>query len=126
MAGVKLMAAVCALTLMGLATAAHADPLITDPSKALADRNQWAPPDVHSSYEWNASKSSWGLKLDLNQPGARDMDLRDVQAGAYFKLTPTLRVGGAVTLGDPNASVPRDAPPQPPPPRVRLETALKF
>jgi hypothetical protein len=128
MAGFKLIAAVCALTLSGvLASVAHADPLISDMNKPLAaDRNQWAPLTTHKSFEWDSSKSRWGLKLDLDQPGYREMDLNNVQAGAYYKLTPSLRVGGVVSLGDPAASVPRDVAPQPPAPRVRLETAFKF
>jgi hypothetical protein len=128
MAGLKLMAAVCALTLSGvLASVAHADPLALDPNKPLAaDRNQWAPLTSHKSFEWDSSKSRWGLKLDLDQPGYREMDLNNVQAGAYYKLTPSLRVGGAVSLGDPAASVPRDVAPQPPAPRVRLTTEFKF
>ena len=127
MAGVKLIVAVCALALSGvLASVAHADPLITDPSKALADRNQWAPQATHKSFEWDSAKSRWGLKLDLDQPGYREMDLNNVQAGAYYKITPSLRVGGVVSLGDPASTVPRDVAPQPPAPRVRLETAFKF
>jgi hypothetical protein len=128
MAGFKLMAAVCALTLSGvLATVAHADPLISDMNKPLAaDRNQWAPLTTHKSFEWDSSKSRWGLKLDLDQPGYREMDLNNVQAGVTYKLTPQLRVGGVVSLGDPAASVPRDVAPQAPAPRVRLETAFKF
>jgi hypothetical protein len=127
MASFGLKAAFGALVLSGiLAAVAHADPLMTDPGKALVDRNQWAPADVHKSYEWDTAKSRWGIKLDLTQPGARSMDWKDVQAGAYFKVTPQLRVGGAVALGDPNSTIPREAVPQPPAPRVRLETAFKF
>jgi hypothetical protein len=55
------------------------------------------------------------------------MDLNNVQAGAYYKLTPTLRVGGVVSLGDPSSLTTRpDGTPQAPAPRVRLETAFKF
>jgi hypothetical protein len=128
MAGVKLTVAMSALALSGvLAVAAHADPLITDPTKAMPDRNQWGPADVHKTYEWDAAKSRWGIQLDVNTPGARSMNWKDVQAGAYFKLTPQLQVGGAVALGDPNIGpLPREAVPQPSAPHVRLETAFKF
>ena len=110
---------------------AHADPLaMPDPTKAaLADRNQWGDQTVHKSFEWDSTKSRWGLKLDLDQPGPRDreMDLNNVQAGAYYKLTPSLRVGGAVTLGGQTNLAPRpDGTPQAPAPKVRLETAFKF
>jgi hypothetical protein len=129
MAGVKSIAVSLVLALSGvLATAAHADPLNTDPSKALVDRNQWGPQaGVHKTFEWDSAKSRWGLKLDLDQPGVREMDLNNVQAGAYYKLTPSLRVGGVVSLGDPSSVPPRpDVAPTAPAPRVRLETAFKF
>jgi hypothetical protein len=38
----------------------------------------------------------------MDQPVGREMELKDVEAGAYFKLTPSIRVGGAVALGDNN------------------------
>jgi hypothetical protein len=129
MSSVKLTAVLGALVLSGtLASVAHADPLITDPTKtALADRNQWGPQATHKSFEWDSAKSRWGLKLDLDQPGPREMDLNNVQAGAYYKLTPTLRVGGVVSLGDQvNLTTRPDGTPQAPAPRVRLETAFKF
>jgi hypothetical protein len=129
MAGVKSIAVICALALSGaLATVAHADPLNTDPSKPLVDRNQWGPQQgVHKTFEWDSAKSRWGLKLDLDQPGVHEMDLNNVQAGAYYKLTPSLRVGGVVSLGDPSSVAPRpDLAPTAPAPRVRLETAFKF
>jgi hypothetical protein len=128
MAGVRLIAAVSALTLAGvLATAAHADPLITDPTKALADRNQWAPQTTKKSFEWDAAKSRWGLKFDVEQqPTALGQDWKNVQAGAYFKVTPSLRVGAGVSLGDPQNPATSPTLQTPPPPRVHLETAFKF
>jgi hypothetical protein len=129
MAGAKSIAVLGALALFGgLATVAHADPLNTDPTKALVDRNQWGPQaSTHKTFEWDSAKSRWGLKLDLDQPGVHEMDLNNVQAGAYYKLTPSLRVGGSVSLGDPSSLVPRaDVAPTAPAPRVRLETAFKF
>ena len=49
---------------------------------------------------------------------------RDVQAGAYYKITPSFRVGGAVSLGsmtDPQTVIPADKAP-----KVKLETGFKF
>ena len=128
MAGVRLIAAISALTLAGvLATAAHADPLITDPTKALADRNQWAPQTTKKTFEWDAAKSRWGLKFDVEQqPTALGQDWKNVQAGAYFKVTPSLRVGAGVSLGDPQNPTTNPTLQTPPPPRVHLETAFKF
>ena len=53
--------------------------------------------------------------------------MQDVQAGAYFKVTPSIRVGGAVSLGESNPALAARKAQQPEPaPRVRLETAFKF
>jgi hypothetical protein len=124
MAGVRLIAAVCALTLLGgLATAARADDL--NAGKAVTDRNQWGPQSSHKSFLWDQAKGRWGLKFDMEEPSGRDMDWKDVAAGAYFKVTPSLRIGGAVTLGD-SSGLPKDINPPPAAPRVRLETAFKF
>ena len=127
MAGVKLIAAVSALVLTGtLASAAHADPMITDPSKALADRNQWSTPAQKKSFEWDAAKSRWGLKFDVEQqPPALGQDWKNVQAGAYFKVTPQLRLGAGVSLSDEQSSS-TPTMQTPPPPKVRVEGAFKF
>ena len=110
-----------------LATTAHADPINTDPSKALADRNQWAPLAQHKTFEWDAAKSRWGLKFDVEQQNGAVTDWKSVQAGAYFKVTPSLRVGAGVALGDSQANPAGNIANQTPaPPRVHLETAFKF
>jgi len=90
------------------------------------DQSHWSPQPTQKSLFWD-QKGHWGLKLDLSQPVGRDMQLRDVQAGAYFHITPSIRVGGAVALGD---SIPFDRtavlPQQAQSPRVKLETNFKF
>ncbi len=54
------------------------------------------------------------------------MQWTDVQAGAYFRVTPSLRVGGAVALGEQEAPAYKKSQPVETAPRVRLETAFKF
>ena len=110
-----------------LATAAHADPLTADPAKTLADRNQWAPLTQHKTFEWDAGKSRLGLKFDLDQQPGSSGEWKNVQAGAFFKVTPSLRVGAEVSLSDqqPN-STGNPLTQQPPPPKVHLETTFKF
>lgn len=75
----------------------------------------------------DARRGRWGVTLNLQQPDTRESTLNDVAAGAYFRITPSLRVGGAVTLGDqqlqPGAHTPTPDEGQP---RVRLETKFKF
>lgn len=85
------------------------------------------PSDDKRTLKWDAKKGRWGLKLDLDQPSSREIEMQDVQAGAYFKVTPSIRVGGAVSLGESNPALAARKAQQPEPaPRVRLETAFKF
>lgn len=128
MKGLCIRSAIGALALTGaLATAAHAQTFNSDPTKLLADRNQWGPQVVHKTFEWDAAKSRWGLKFDVQQQPGQATDWKNVQAGAYFKVTPSLRVGAGVALGDPSGG-PSTVPAAPvvPPPRVQLETNFKF
>lgn len=75
----------------------------------------------------DARRGRWGVTLNMQQPDTRQSTLNDVAAGAYFRITPSLRVGGAVALGDqqlqPGARTPTPDEGQP---RVRLETKFKF
>lgn len=95
--------------------------------------------DSTTSFNKNGSKSyqfdlsnRWGVKFDVNQPETSPSGFNDIDAGAFYKLTPSLRVGGSLGFGektDPmkteaaNAAVAQDARKQP---RVRLETTFKF
>ena len=76
--------------------------------------------------QWNED-GRWGLNLNLDQPVGREADWSDVQAGAYYRLNPRLRVGAAASLAEPEADPARpvetDRRAQP---RVRLETIFKF
>jgi len=76
--------------------------------------------------QWNED-GRWGLDLNLNQPVGREADWSDVQAGAYYRLNPRLRVGAAASLSEPRTDPARpvesDRRSQP---RVRLETIFKF
>jgi hypothetical protein len=127
MASAKLTAVIAALALSGvLATAAHADPVVTDSSKGLADRNQWAPMTQHKTLEWDAAKSRFGLKFDFEQQPGASGDWRNAQVGAFFKVTPQLHVGAGVSLSDqPNTSA-NPLAQQPAPPKVHFETTWKF
>jgi len=95
-------------------------------SSAGTEQSRWNPQPTQKSLFWD-QKGHWGLKLDLSQPVGRDMQLRDVQAGAYFHITPSIQVGGAVALGDSSALDHTTILPQPSQaPRVKLETNFKF
>jgi hypothetical protein len=90
------------------------------------DLNQWGPSVVRRTLEWDSAKARWGLKLDLEQPLTNNASgYRDVQAGAYYKITPSFRVGGAVGVTSMNDD-PQPVIPTTRAPKVKLETAFKF
>ncbi len=131
------MAGAAALILTGSVSSAYAQskPRTTTPDFALkSDFSNPAPAAPFNptqgpkkSLKWDDKKGKWGLKLDLDQPVGREMEMKDVQAGAYYSVTPSIRVGGAVALGDQNpALAARKNEIQEPAPRVKLETAFKF
>jgi hypothetical protein len=132
MTGARLITAVTATAvLLGAAAVAHADstrgqPLPTTDNLAgvTLDRGQWGPQPVRHSLQWN--KKGWTLRLDMSEPVGRSMQGADVQAGAYYHVTPSLRVGGAFSFGDAPPTPDRSNLPQSQAPRVRLETNFKF
>lgn len=75
---------------------------------------------------WNEN-GRWGLDFNLNQPVGREAEWGDVEAGAYYRLSPRLRVGAAAGLAAPQQDPARgpetDRRAQP---RVRLETLFRF
>ena len=133
MTGRKLFFAAVATAVLAAGAVAHADPKpvpadnFTLKDSYAGDANQWSPQVGHRSLQWDPKKAKWGLKLDMDQqlglPQA--FSNRDVQAGAFYKITPSFRVGGSVHLGAMNdgAQIPL---PNDDKPKVRLETALKF
>ena len=129
MASVKLTAVLLAtLALSGvLATGVRAaEPVTAEQAKALADRNQWAPLTQHRSFEIDAGKSPFGLKFDVDQQPGVSSEWKNVQVGGFFKITPTLRVGAGVSLTDQPNNAANPLAQQPAPPKVHLETTLKF
>ena len=115
-----------ALLLLGAAASAHAETtqaLTTQNPNSLA---AGATMSARKSLQWGAD-GRWTLKLDMDQPVGRDMAWKDVSAGAFFHITPSLRVGGSVDLGNkfaqPDRIVPQDTINAP---RVHLETKFKF
>jgi hypothetical protein len=77
--------------------------------------------------KWDAAKSRWGVTFSVQQPDTRQTTLNDIQAGAYYKITPALRVGGAFAFGtEPLSPGPKPNTPDNTQPRVQLETKFKF
>ena len=110
-------------TLLG-STAAHAQ---TERAKGMdfTVRSE-ALPQGGKTLKWGLQNGRWGVSLNLDQPTGRDVQLNDVQAGAFYSVTPSLRVGGAVALGEKEEPTFKKTQPTDATPRVRLETALKF
>jgi hypothetical protein len=72
-------------------------------------------------------RGRWGLDLNLSQPVGRESNLGDVEAGAYYRVNPRLRVGATAGLAEPEADPAR--PPQGDrraAPRFRLESIFRF
>lgn len=72
-------------------------------------------------------RGRWGLDLNLNQPVGRESGLGDVEAGAYYRVNPRLRVGAAAGLAEPESD-PARAPQtdRRAAPRFRLESIFRF
>ena len=72
-------------------------------------------------------RGRWGLDLNLSQPVGRDSTLGDVEAGAYYRVNPRLRVGATAGLAEPETD-PARAPQtdRRAAPRFRLESIFRF
>lgn len=114
--------------LAGAASIAHAEPA-RKADDFTVRMDQSASPVGGTSLTWDARKGRWGMTFNVQTAPTRDADWADVKAGAYYRVSPTLRIGGAVSMGD-EAGRPeamrKMAPQQQPAPRVRLESAFKF
>lgn len=124
-------ATVGVLAIAGAADDASAQPRGRAPSVSLteaAQPNLSTPSPQRRGLRWNES-GRWGLNFNLNQPVGRETDWGDVEAGAYYRLSPRLRVGAAANLASPEidpARAPESAADRRAAPRVRLETIFKF
>ncbi len=97
-------------------------------TEAAAQSTTSTPAPQRRGLRWNDS-GRWGLNFNLNQPVGRETDWGDVEAGAYYRLSPRLRVGAAANLASPEidpARAPESAADRRAAPRVRLETIFKF
>ena len=119
----RVMMMVGAALAISVGTTAHAQ---VKKTTDFTVRSEAPAPNLPQVLKFDARKGRWGVTLNLQQPDGRDAKWNDVQAGAYFRVTPSLRVGGAVALGDKEIPLYKKTQPQDGAPRVRLETAFKF
>ena len=79
------------------------------------------------SVKWDAEHKKWGFTLNLQEPDTRASTWNDIQAGAYYRITPSLRVGGSLAFGDEQVTPgPKPAVPEAGQPRVQLDAKFKF
>ena len=71
-------------------------------------------------------RGRWGLDLNLNQPVGREDSLGDVEAGAYYRVNPRLRVGAAAGLAEAERDPARAPQTERPAARFRLESIFRF
>jgi len=121
-------ASVGLVALVGVAGEASAQSRSRAPAVTLAEASsaQRSAATPRRGLRWNEN-GRWGLDFNLNQPVGREAEWGDVEAGAYYRLSPRLRVGAAAGLATPEQDPARapetDRRAQP---RVRLETLFRF
>ena len=125
------IAAAATLAFSAGAFAAHAEGaqtmLISDSDFSAPNLTGAPPTTTRRNLEWDDSKGRWGLNFGVEQHSTdRDLQLKDMSSGVYYKLTKRLHIGGAVSLAPDQAETLRMGQPQVPAPRVRLETVFKF
>jgi hypothetical protein len=109
------------------ARAEGAQTMLVSDSDFSAPTLNGAPTTTKRNLEWDDSKGRWGLNFGVEQHDAtRDVQLKDVSSGVYYKLNKHLHIGGAVSLAPDQAETLRMGQPQVPAPRVRLEGVWKF
>lgn len=110
------------LAFAGAASAQAAKPKPDPARPTVAEALRLGPPPT-TSLQFN-EKGRWGLNLNVDEPARRDRRLDDVEAGAFFRLTPSVRVGGSVRLDD--KAKPERLAPDERRPRVRVEGKFRF
>ncbi len=123
-----LLGALALVTVAGQASAQSAArsraPAVSLSEASAAQRSQQ--PTQRRGLRWNEN-GRWGLNFNMNQPTGRETQWGDVEAGAYYSVTPRLSVGAAAGLGtadqDPARAPETDRRSQP---RIRLESIFRF
>lgn len=120
-----LLAATAALAMASVAATAHAQTQPRPRAESPVAGNLTDPAAGRRALQWSAD-GRWGLNLQVQQPIGREADWSDVEAGAFFRVSPSVRVGGSVDLGESRADPARPAQDPRSQPRVRLETTFRF
>jgi len=109
------------------AAAQTAPPRNRAPAVSLSEANaaRAAAPAGQSRLRFT-ERGRWGLDLNLNQPVGREDSLGDVEAGAYYRVNPRLRVGAAAGLAETERDPARAPQTERPTARFRLESIFRF
>lgn len=113
---------------IGFADVALAQSRATPSPLSLNEASAAAPrpaPNTRRGLRW-IDGGRWGLDFNMNQPVGRETSWGDVEAGAYYRLSPRFQVGASAGLATPRADPARAAESDRAPPRVRLESIFKF
>jgi len=125
-AGAVIAGLVGGLMLLTVADVAAAQSSRPSVNLTEAQRAAAAAPSGQSRLRFT-ERGRWGLDLNLNQPVGRERNLGDVEAGAYYRVNPRLRVGAAAGLAEPEVDPARQRDPdQRAAPRFRLESIFRF
>lgn len=115
------------LGLVGMADVAQAQsraPAVSLSDAAAAGRAQ--PQTQRRGLRLNDS-GRWGIDFSLSQPEGADAQWGDVEAGAYYRVSPRLRVGASAGLAEPPVDPARPAQDSNRSQgRVRLESTFRF
>lgn len=123
-----LLGALALVTVAGEASAQSRSraPAVSLSEASAAQRTGANPPAQRRGLRWN-DNGRWGLNFNMNQPTGRETQWGDVEAGAFYSVTPRLSVGAAAGLGkaepDPARAPDTDRRSQP---RIRLESIFRF
>ena len=96
------------------------------PTVSLSDADRAARTGQRRGLRVNES-GRWGLDFNLSPPVGREAEWGDVEAGAYYRVNPSLRVGASAGLAvaDPDPARVRESDTRAQP-RVRLESIFRF
>jgi hypothetical protein len=126
----QLIGAFGAVCVWAAGVSAHAE--MSSQAQVLLAANDFAAPAPAApgrTLEWDSKKGRWGLRLGVDSRMDREPDMRDLEPGLFYKVTPRLHIGGGVTIA-PDQGIPLESQrlptPQAPNPRVRLQTTFKF
>lgn len=96
------------------------------PSVSLSEANAARTATPSQSRMRFTERGRWGLDLNMSQPVGREDSLGDVEAGAYYRVNPRLRVGAAAGLAETERDPARAPQTERPAARFRLESIFRF